>query len=115
MASSSPDLGDGVMSVIPPFGETHKPTMSPDLLAAARMAEERLGRSGYVALRQVSCFAGRNEIFLYGCLPSHYLKQVAQEIVLSVEGVRHVINRIIVLTPAPRRGSDRATPLNSLV
>ena len=34
--------------------------------------------------------------YLHGCLPSYYLKQLAQEIAAGVEGVRLVINKIEV-------------------
>jgi hypothetical protein len=48
-------------------------------------------------------------IYLRGRLPSYYLKQVAQETVGGVKGVRHVVNRIEVC--APRAGRDRAKSL----
>jgi hypothetical protein len=114
MDPTSPGFGDGVMKRVASV-ETHQTTTSPDLPAAARRAEERLSQSTYLALRRVSCFAGGNAIYLSGCLPSHYLKQVAQEMVLGVEGVGYVINRIIVPTPAPGRGSGRATRVNSSI
>jgi osmotically-inducible protein OsmY len=71
--------------------------------AIGRTAEERLRRSSYPALMDVSCIAHDQVIYLEGSLPSHYLKQVAQEIALGVEGVHEVVNRIAVLTPANLR------------
>ena len=71
-----------------------------------RMAEERLRRSGYLALRHVACIARDDVVYLDGRLPSYFLKQVAQEIAARVEGVRRVINRIDVLRPA-RSGTER--------
>jgi osmotically-inducible protein OsmY len=65
-----------------------------------RTAEERLRSSGYLALRDVACIARDDMVYLDGRLPSHFLKQTAQEIVAGVEGVRQVINRIDVLRPA---------------
>ena len=41
--------------------------------------------------------------YLHGCLPSYYLKQLAQEIAAGVEGVRLVVNKIEVTAPARRR------------
>jgi osmotically-inducible protein OsmY len=41
-------------------------------------------------------------VYLHGCLPSYYLKQLAQELANRVEGVHHVINRIEVFTPSGR-------------
>lgn len=73
--------------------------------------EERFRRSGYFALRDVSCDA-RNGVFtLRGRLPSYYLKQVAQAVAAEVEGVLRVVNRIEVIAPARRApvGGDRAT------
>ncbi|MFI5455973.1 MAG: BON domain-containing protein [Isosphaerales bacterium] len=67
-----------------------------------RTAEDRFRASGYLALHDVSCVASDGVVSLHGCLPSYHLKQVAQEIATGVEGVRHVINRIEVLTPAGR-------------
>jgi len=72
-------------------------------------AEERLGQSGYLVLRDVRCIASDGVVYLHGCLPSYYLKQVAQEITAGVEGVRHVINRIEVLAPAGRARPARMT------
>ena len=38
------------------------------------------------------------------CLPSYYLKQIAQEAVASPEGVKRIDNQIQVVTPACRSG-----------
>jgi osmotically-inducible protein OsmY len=62
----------------------------------SRKTEEQLRISGYMALRDVSCVASDGVVYLQGCLPSHYLKQVAQEIASRAEGVRQVVNRIEV-------------------
>jgi osmotically-inducible protein OsmY len=80
-------------------GATRKSTLH-------RTAEERLRRSSYLALQDVSCIAREDVVYLHGYLPSHYLKQVAQEIAARVEGVRCVINRIKVLAP-DRSGRER--------
>jgi hypothetical protein len=68
-----------------------------------RQAEERLQRSRYLALQDVLCIASDSVLYLHGCLPSYYLKQVAQELAGGVEGVQHVINLIKVLRPAVQR------------
>ena len=39
-----------------------------------------------------------------GFLPSYYLKQIAQETALGVEGVHHVVNRIKVFPRYAGRG-----------
>ena len=66
------------------------------LSSIAIETEERLSRSGYQALRGVSCVVGDGVLYLHGSLPSHYLKQVAQEIATGARGQCEVINRIIV-------------------
>jgi len=68
-----------------------------------REAEERFRESSYLAVRTISCTVGDGVIHLHGSLPSHYLKQVAQELASSVEGVRQVINRIEVFAPAVQK------------
>jgi hypothetical protein len=66
---------------------------------------QRLSGSGYLALRDVSVIARDGVITLAGRLQSQFLKQVAQEIASSAEGVREVVNRIEVDSPEHR---DRA-------
>jgi carbon storage regulator len=73
------------------------------LPAINQTAEEQLRQSGYLALRDISCHASDGVLTLRGSLPSHYLKQVAQEIVSRVEGVRNVVNRIEVRAPGIKR------------
>jgi osmotically-inducible protein OsmY len=66
------------------------------------LAEGRLRRNPYLALKSVSCECRDGVLVLRGCLPSYYLKQVAQEAVASLEGVAAVDNQIQVVTPACR-------------
>jgi len=70
--------------------------------AIDRNAEKRLRRSTYLALHDVSCIASGDIVYLDGCLPSYYLKQVAQELAAGVDGVRRVVNRIEVRRAAAR-------------
>jgi len=86
-----------------------KTSSSAHLPAIDCNAKEQLGQSGYLALRDVTCVASDGVVTLHGRLPSYYLKQVAQEITLGVEGVRHVVNRIEVLAPAGRAPLARQT------
>jgi hypothetical protein len=69
-----------------------------------REAECRLRRSGYLALRDVSCDVRAGVVRLRGRLPTYYLKQVAQAVVAEVEGVRRIINLIDVVASAGRPG-----------
>jgi hypothetical protein len=81
-------------------------TIAGDLPAISidRLVEERLRRSGYLALRDVRCVTQGDSQYLHGGVPSYFLKQLAQEVAGEVEGVRKVVNRIEVL----RRTGDRA-------
>jgi len=73
----------------------------------AERAEARLRSNPYLALKNVSCDwrPGDKEdgvLVLSGCLPSYYLKQVAQTVVAQVEGVQRIDNRIQVVSPPHR-------------
>ena len=63
----------------------------------ANLAERALRNSPYLALRNVACDCRDGLLTLRGCLPTYYLKQVAQAVVAHVEGVRQVVNEIEVL------------------
>ena len=73
-------------------------------------AEGRLRRSGYLALRDVSCCECAGVVQLRGRLHRYHLKQVAQEIVAEIEGVLRVDNLIEVCSPsaAPPLATERA-------
>ncbi len=62
----------------------------------AEAALERLRRSCYRQLRQVTCHFHEGVLILHGQLPSYYLKQHAQEAVMDLKGVEEIINRIDV-------------------
>jgi osmotically-inducible protein OsmY len=70
-----------------------------------RQAEIRIRGTSYLALRDVTCIARGDILHLRGRLPSHYLKQIAQEIAASVEGVRQVRNGIEVSRPVRTRSA----------
>jgi hypothetical protein len=63
---------------------------------AADLAERALRSSPYLVLRNVACQHHDGVLTLRGCLPSYYLKQVAQAVVAPIEGVRLVVNEIQV-------------------
>ncbi len=62
------------------------------------LVERRLRGSGYAALGRVRCEFERENgtLHLSGSVRSYYLKQIAQQLVLDIEGVRLVNNRITV-------------------
>jgi BON domain len=65
-----------------------------------QLAGACLTQSGYLALRSISCDLIEGVLHLRGRVPSHYLKQVAQSLVLELKGVRGVVNQIEVVAPA---------------
>ncbi len=64
-------------------------------------AEILLRNNSYLALKNVSCEYHEGVLTLRGCLPSYYLKQMAQSTVACVEGVQRIVNDIQVVS-APR-------------
>jgi hypothetical protein len=87
------------MLAVHPTG-TEPNTQRPDPQA---VAERHLRSSRYSALKHVSCDYEGGVLVLRGCLPSYYLKQIAQEVVShQVQGVGRLENQIQVVRPAPR-------------
>ncbi len=62
----------------------------------AEAASECLRSSPYRALRGILCECDQGILLLRGWLPSFYYKQLAQEAVANVRGVRQVVNEIEV-------------------
>ena len=92
------------MLAVPPAG-SEPGTPSPDPPASPQAVAERgLRSSRYSALKHVSCDYQGGVLVLRGCLPSYYLKQVAQEVVARLEGVQAIDNQIQVVPPASRSG-----------
>ena len=91
------------MLAVPPAG-SEPGTPSPDPPASPQREAERALRGGpYPDLKQLSCDYRGGVLVLRGCLPSYYLKQVAQEVVAhQVRGVGRLDNQIQVVRPAPR-------------
>ena len=83
------------------IAEAPRPAL-PAAPGPAEFAERRLRGNAYLALKNVSCECRDGVLVLRGCLPSYYLKQIAQEAVAQVAGVRGVRNEIEVVAP-PRR------------
>jgi osmotically-inducible protein OsmY len=71
---------------------------TPERCAVLSAVERRLERSGYSALSRVRCEFHRESgvVHLGGAVRSYYLKQLAQELVVDVDGVRGVKNQIDV-------------------
>jgi osmotically-inducible protein OsmY len=67
-------------------------------------AEGHLRRSGYLALRDIGCTCCEGVVTLRGCLPTFYLKQLAQHVVAELADVCGIINHIEVLASSGRTG-----------
>ncbi len=65
-------------------------------------AETRLRSNSYLALKNVSCEFREGVLTLRGCLPSYYLKQMAQTAVARMDGVDRVVNEIEVISSQRR-------------
>ena len=68
--------------------------------APADLAERCLRSNPYLALKNITCDWLDGVLVLRGCLPTYYLKQIAQEVVAHLEGVKRIENQIQVVTPA---------------
>ena len=67
-----------------------------DLRLAERVARA-LRATGYPALRTIDVTVSNRLVFLEGRVPSYYMKQVAQAVVLDVPGVRELRNDLEVV------------------
>jgi len=65
-------------------------------------AENRLRHNSYLALKNVHCDYNEGVLTLRGCLPTYYLKQIAQATVARLEGVQRIVNEIEVVGTARR-------------
>jgi hypothetical protein len=65
-------------------------------------AESCLRSNAYLALKNVTCDYQEGVLTLRGCLPSYYLKQVAQTAVARVAGGVRIVNEIEVVSPSSR-------------
>jgi hypothetical protein len=73
------------------------------------VAERGLHSSRYSALKHVSCDYQGGVLVLRGCLPSYYLKQIAQEVVAhQFDKVERLENRIEVVRPLPAEAGAEA-------
>jgi len=68
----------------------------------AEGAENCLRSNPYLALKNVSCLYHEGVLTLRGCLPTYYLKQMAQAAVARVDGVQRIVNEIEVIANSRR-------------
>ena len=62
------------------------------------LAQARLHKNPYPALKRVSCEFRDGSLILRGCLPTFFLKQMAQAAVAELAGVDRIDNRIEVVS-----------------
>ena len=63
-------------------------------------AENCLRHNPYLALKNVQCDFHEGVLTLRGCLPTYYLKQMAQAAVGPVSGIQRIVNEIEVMRGA---------------
>src|ERR1700683_3777436 len=69
-----------------------------------------LQSSSYTTLRRLRCEVMDAVVIVHGILPSYYLKQVAQTIVLRLEGIEGVVNLVEVRGIDSRPCSENEAP-----
>ncbi len=78
------------------FSETDAATVQQVIAAKA---ESRLRNQCHRALKNIRCECADGVLTLRGCLPTHYLKQIALAVVAGTEGIERIDNRIEVIGP----------------
>ena len=79
--------------------QEHGPLPGPPRPHLLDLAEDRLASSSHLFLRHVRCDAQGGVVSLHGKVPSFYLKQTAQALLQSLEGVDRIDNRLVVVSP----------------
>ena len=72
--------------------------------AVTDLADERLRGRGYLSLRNLTCEIAEGVLVVHGTVPSFYLRQVAQNALEQIPGVRQVVDHIDVAR-LPRRAN----------
>ena len=93
----------------PPLEAVHCPLLGDiDLTSGlSKAVRHELDRGGYLALRGVECDVSEGIARLRGCVCSYYVKQLAQHLAGSVEGIVGVSNEIKVVNPGGRPSEGR--------
>lgn len=58
--------------------------------------KSELHSSGYRSLREIDCHVHEDMVILSGIVPSFYMKQIAQTVVMKIDGVNGIENRLRV-------------------
>jgi osmotically-inducible protein OsmY len=76
----------------------------------AKSVQRSLEKSGYHVLRTISFSCERGVLFLRGQLPTYFHKQLAQEAVRRIDGVRRIVNQIEVTSEPSQHIPSWHTP-----
>lgn len=63
-----------------------------------QQASARLDKSSHLFLRHVVCRLESGDLCIEGKVPSFYLKQTAQSLMQSIDGVQRIVNRLEVVS-----------------
>jgi len=85
-----PEATNPKTRAFPRVGESSSAPSMDEFIRVA--VERRLGATGYFPLRVVRCVVEDGVVFLYGNLPSFYMKQRAQAVALTLGFVMRVEN-----------------------
>ena len=69
-------------------------------VGVGELAGDRLRGSPYLALRDIACVVHEGAVTLRGCVPTYYLKQLAQETIMPVRGSLMLVNEVLVAKEA---------------
>ena len=72
------------------------PRVNGQIPRVADTAKQRLRDSGYHILTSVSCDYREGVLILRGCVPTYYMKQIAQTVVQNIEEISQIDNRLEV-------------------
>jgi len=67
-----------------------------------------LHSSPYAAIRRLHCEVTEAVVFVYGVVPSYFLKQVAQTLLKQLEGILNVSNMVEVRGGQAAANEDRS-------
>ena len=92
--------GIGVLATTDAAGQIvthHSQEVSCDEQPIIAKVRERLRGHSHLRAQRIWCEFDGDKLFLRGQVPSFYFKQLAQEAVVGMEGVRQVVNDIEVV------------------
>lgn len=72
-------------------------TNAADAKTTAERAKQRILHRPHLTQQRIWCEFLDGRLFLRGQVPSFYFKQIAQEAVAGMEGVRQIVNEIEVV------------------